>query len=402
MKGEWGRAACSLVAATAILSLSWMTARGEPREAVPVDGSSFATEIASITSDWQVTLRDGERTQTVPAADIVAWGHVAELPSRPLIVMTDGSVLVGDVVQADRQRLVAESFLVSASQGPLEVPLELVAGLIIQPPNGRNARDALIDRIVAGGERSDLVVLANGDELSGSIQSIREGSAILETEVGTVDIGPDRLRAVIFNPGFWQRATHDGLYAVIGLADGSRLATDRVSLGDTRLEFTVNGNTWSAAPHDLACFETRGGRAVYVSDLTADSYRHIPFLELSWPYRIDRTVSGGALRAGGHPYLKGIGMHSAARITYILSEPFRRFQAEVAVDDETDGGGSVRFRVYADGQSRYAGPIVRGGQPPVPVSVDIEGVKRLDLIVDFADRADELDRADWLRARLIK
>jgi len=38
----------------------------------------------------------------------------------------------------------------------------------------------------------------------------------------------------------------------------------------------------------------------------------------------------------------------------------------------------------------------------VPVWVDLEGVKRLDLIVDFADRADELDRADWLRARLIK
>jgi hypothetical protein len=40
--------------------------------------------------------------------------------------------------------------------------------------------------------------------------------------------------------------------------------------------------------------------------------------------------------------------------------------------------------------------------PPVPVSVDLGGAKRLDLVVDFADRADELDRANWLNARLVK
>jgi NPCBM/NEW2 domain len=36
----------------------------------------------------------------------------------------------------------------------------------------------------------------------------------------------------------------------------------------------------------------------------------------------------------------------------------------------------------------------------VPISVDLAGAKRLELIVEYADHADVLDCADWLDARL--
>ena len=45
---------------------------------------------------------------------------------------------------------------------------------------------------------------------------------------------------------------------------------------------------------------------------------------------------------------------------------------------------------------------VRGGESPRPVSVDVTGAQGLTLTVDFADRGDELDRANWLDARLVK
>jgi len=108
------------------------------------------------------------------------------------------------------------------------------------------------------------------------------------------------------------------------------------------------------------------------------------------------------LRVDGRTYLKGLGMHSASRITFALSEPYRRFQSALAVDDLAEGGGSVAFRVFVDGQVRYSSPVIRGGQDPLPISVDLAGATRLDLVVDFAERADELDRADWLDARLIR
>ena len=125
-------------------------------------------------------------------------------------------------------------------------------------------------------------------------------------------------------------------------------------------------------------------------------------MNLRWPYHADRNVTGGRLRCGGRLYLKGLGMHTAARLSYALDQSYRRFQAELGVDDSTSGGGSVRFRVLVDGRQKHTSETIRGGAAPVPISVDVTGAKRLDLIIDFADRADQLDHADWLNARLVK
>ena len=115
---------------------------------------------------------------------------------------------------------------------------------------------------------------------------------------------------------------------------------------------------------------------------------------------------GEPLTVGGKRYLKGIGMHSASRLTYRLDGKYRRFDAAVAIDDSADTRGSVTFGVYVlrDGQWKqaYTSDIVRGGDPPEPVSVDVDGAQALTLTVDYADRGDELDHADWLDARLVK
>ena len=60
------------------------------------------------------------------------------------------------------------------------------------------------------------------------------------------------------------------------------------------------------------------------------------------------------------------------------------------------------FRMPRRTPLSVASEVVRGGQPPVPISVDLDGVKRISLLVDFADRGDELDHADWLDARLAR
>jgi hypothetical protein len=49
----------------------------------------------------------------------------------------------------------------------------------------------------------------------------------------------------------------------------------------------------------------------------------------------------------------------------------------------------------------YKSGIVRGGEAPQTVSVDLAGAQGITLTVDYADRGDELDRADWLDARLM-
>ena len=149
-----------------------------------------------------------------------------------------------------------------------------------------------------------------------------------------------------------------------------------------------------------------GPQVTYVSDLTRLDHKHIPYLDMPWGFGVDRNLLGGRLRGGGHVYAKGLGMHSTARLAFPLDRAYRWFEAELAVDDAAGDGGSVNFRVVragADGrwQDAYRSPIVRGGDKPIPIRVDLRGATHLVLIVEFADRGDQLDYADWLDARLI-
>jgi hypothetical protein len=157
---------------------------------------------------------------------------------------------------------------------------------------------------------------------------------------------------------------------------------------------------------DVVFLQSVGESSVYLSDLEAASYRHVPYLDVEWPYERDRNVTGGPLVVGGKRFLKGVGMHSASRLTYRLDKKYARFDAAVAIDDVADGRGSVTFGVYLlrDGKltEAYKSEIVRGGEAPRAVSVDVSGADALTLVVDYADRGDEMDRADWLDARLVK
>jgi hypothetical protein len=132
----------------------------------------------------------------------------------------------------------------------------------------------------------------------------------------------------------------------------------------------------------------------------------VPYLSIEWPFERDRNVVGGPLAASGRRYLKGLGMHSASRITYRLDGKFRRLDATAAIDDSANKKGSVTFGVYVlrDNQwkSAYTSAVMRGGDAPLLVSVNVESAQGLTLTVDFADRGDELDHADWLDARLVK
>lgn len=101
-------------------------------------------------------------------------------------------------------------------------------------------------------------------------------------------------------------------------------------------------------------------------------------------------------------FAKGIGMHSAARLTYRLDKPYKRFEADVAIDDETAGQGSATVRVFVDSQQVWASTEIRGGAAPEQVRVDLPEGERLSLLVDFGQRGDELDHVDWLNARLVE
>ena len=148
-------------------------------------------------------------------------------------------------------------------------------------------------------------------------------------------------------------------------------------------------------------------QVVALSALPPVSYKHIPLIGWETPLALNASAAGGRMRSGGGVIASGLGMPGSSRVAFALDGKVRRFQAELALDEEAGLRGSVRFRVFirrgsGDFEQVFQSEVIRGGDPPVPLRVDLNEASLLVLIVDHADRGDELDYANWLHARLVR
>lgn len=114
-----------------------------------------------------------------------------------------------------------------------------------------------------------------------------------------------------------------------------------------------------------------------------------------------RSVEGNPISIGGKKYARGLGTHANSEIVVAVRNRYARFEAEVGVDDEKGGRGTVVFQVLADGIRVYDSGVMRGGQRAKKVSVSLKDVDELALIVTDAGDGINCDHADWANARLI-
>ncbi len=114
-----------------------------------------------------------------------------------------------------------------------------------------------------------------------------------------------------------------------------------------------------------------------------------------------KSVDQNPLRVGGKTYERGLGSHANAEIVYSLKGGYKTFEAEVGVDDEKGGAGTVVFQVYVDEEKLFDSGVMKGKQPAKRVSVPLDGADELRLVVTDAGDGINCDHADWADARLI-
>ncbi|MFO7902818.1 MAG: NPCBM/NEW2 domain-containing protein [Pirellulaceae bacterium] len=349
------------------------------------------------------------------------WGTHRDHPDKSWVFLNDGSRLVADLL-----RIEAEAVVVAGRLWPeTRLPRSLVRAILLQPPLNAIDRDRLVFRVLAGDRDEDLLLLDHGDELRGTAPDVVKPEPgefhpeniawIIQGSVDPVELPLRNVTAILFavDRPVPPPARHTQW---VGLSDGSRLLSTSVARARNSLVFELPvGMTLEtdatgiseANPFEAVVFlQPRGGGLKYLSDLKPLGYKHIPFLSTTWPYKEDRNVSGGRLRSDDAVWLKGLGMHSSSRLAYEVPEPYAQLHGELSIDRRAGPRGSVVFRVYAEngeGEWRkvFESDIVRGGQSPVPMRVDLENAVRIALIVDFADRADQWDHANWLNLRLV-
>ncbi len=113
------------------------------------------------------------------------------------------------------------------------------------------------------------------------------------------------------------------------------------------------------------------------------------------------TVDKNPLKLKGLKFAHGIGTHANSTFMIDLKGAATRFLAVVGLDDEANGQGSVGFDVYVDGKKVAGTGVMRHGDAPKALSVDLTGAKRLILKVNDGGDGITWDHADWAGATLI-
>jgi len=153
---------------------------------------------------------------------------------------------------------------------------------------------------------------------------------------------------------------------------------------------------WGAAAIALAlCCAAGAAETVWLSSLDLTK------MSSGWgkPAK-DKAVQGQPMSIGGQKFERGAGTHASSRMYVDLGGGCEAFKAAVGVDDEVHGNvGSVEFRVYADGKLLWRSGVLKAGQAPKTLDVDLRGIHTLLLLVDPAGDGINFDHADWAEAR---
>lgn len=248
------------------------------------------------------------------------------------------------------------------------------------------------------------VILLGTDRLEGEIQGVAEGKVRIDVGGKLIPVELARVQSLALAPRNRPASgTETGLLLGLDLGGGERLTGRWISMTQDLLTVRLDWGTNAEVPvASLSRLEVKNGKLVYLSDLKPVELRQTPFLDGTYPLQTDRSASGRPIRLAGKGYARGLGMHSRADVTYNLEGKYGNFSATLGIDDAVGGEGSVIYRVFGDEKLLYESPVVRGGDAPVELKLDVKRVLLLRLEVDYADGGDIADHADWADARLLR
>ncbi|MFI5934489.1 glycoside hydrolase family 2 TIM barrel-domain containing protein [Actinoplanes sp. NPDC051494] len=279
--------------------------------------------------------------------------HRQELVLRPL---TRAEAARGGVPDADvpapcppEVTVVTDGRIEPGSPEPVEVAVRsrcaqglTAASVRLQGPQGWTIEPATADLgAVAGTETATFTVTAPAD-----------------TDIGTY---PFTATAVTTTPAGFGTTTTATATTGAPLPDGYGWLSDR--------PYTDRANGWGPAEKDRSNGE-------------------------------QGATDGNPLTIGDVTYPKGLGVHAASTVEVPLDGACTRLRADVGVDDETGGGGSVTFEVRLDGTRVTATGRLTGADPAQRLDVDVTGAGTLELRVTDAGDGNGNDHADWAAARL--
>lgn len=382
----------SLIALTAV-----------PVEVRPLTGSSVRGELVEFSSDAVVIRIDGERQRfDIAALWEISFTGVDKPPDRPLAVWVE--LVDGSLIRAERYTAAAGMATVKTVSGQsLSVRRAVIQAVRFRDYASAPQLADLWRQVVAVKAGGDSLVVRRGDrldQLTGAIRDVTDEAVQFESDGEIVQARRDRLEGLVYyHPAAGELAPRS---ALVTEASGTQWSVRSLRVVGDRLELvSVAGVPVSLALAELSRIDFSSGNSVWLDELEPESVAWRPFIESRladdllarlFEPRGPSSSGGQPLLLAGQAYDRGLRIHSRTELVYRLTSGFRQFQALVGIDDRVRPAGHVRLEITGDDRELFNDTIT-GTDEPLPVVLDITGVRRLRILVDFGE---QVDIADWL------
>ena len=372
--------------------------------------NGLLTTIAANSLNVETNAESAE-TRTWKWADVVSLRFddrpIPREPRSAAIWLANGDRLIAKGTSIEDERLNA-TWVRFVEWPKFSLPLESIRGLSLMLPQHRDPRDELASWILDRREKRDEVRLLNGDLIGGELTDWHDGSVVLDTGASKLKLPTNEVRDIGFNADLLALPEPQELCWLVALGDGSRItlksAESRIER-DVLFARHVSGTSFEIPLDSICDLRVLRGRAVYLSNLPTIEEKYTQFLPntRAWPMQRNRAVDGRPLRIGGREFSKGLGMHSRSTVTFDLAGKYRSFATSIGLDDATSGQGTAACAVELDGKRLFNVAALSRANSPMPLpTIDLTGVKRLTLVVDFGNLGDVQDHVNWCDPVLLR
>jgi hypothetical protein len=395
-----------MTAAAVLICLSFTTA---PANVSTLDGKTATGTVTAI-ADGSLSLESNGKTTKLPLETIleVRFEPPSAAPpsaESPIAVqLADGSRVSCRQVTLDGRTLIAETL----AAGKLKAPWNAVRAVRFR--DLEPAIESKWKELADSAPERDLLVVRNGDvldRLEGTISGLDEKT--LTFLVGDTRVPIDRSKPKLFGviPGRAQPSQVKPL-GELKLRNGDALMFASVALqADTLSVHPLAGNPLTVRLEDAAALDFGQGKVAYLSQLEPRAKEHSSYfgsdLDSVFDVRVDHSDAGPQtpIRIDRQAYERGLVIHSQTKLTYRLNGDYRRFVAVAGIEQLVRPNGKVTLSISGDGKELFHQDIA-GQDPPIPLDLDVSGVRELTVFVGFGGDLDDGDHLALGDARLIK
>jgi hypothetical protein len=413
------RQTATVIAGLALLAVSHVRADVEVET---LAGGRMTGALTAISTE-EIIVHTAEGVKKLPATEVsrVAFPDSAakELKTPAWIELVDGSALVATEISRTKGKFAYKSPFDAADAKP-----STLEGRDVRSVRFQTADDAVLDRFaeIAGKKAAgDQIVIRRGektvDSLAGIVRDITAEAVQFEIDGEVRPVPMKRVFGVVFYQPVGRELKKSA--CVVTDTAGMKLPAAALKLIDGKIAITTPaGLEFERALDVLAKIDFAATKTMFLGDLKPESVDYTPLVgdkaseelkELFQP-RVDRALFGGPLQlpreengqlAPAWVYAKGIAIHSRTKLVYRLPRDFRSFTAIAGIDSRVRPAGHVRLTIEGDDKQLYSGAVT-GKDSASALSLDLTGVKRLTIFVDFGEDLDVADHLNLCDAKLVE